>query len=299
MPQTQALATIPSVEGRAIEALDEEQQFNLSGDFAGMFSDIVPLLARAVTADTLKRYLRAYLHPTSNLPYFDPSLYNHCTSTKEILDDLQVHRYIHPTQVRLLRRIVQKYGCDECKHLLQEYEAKIPMSASLKRRRDFPSDADIDSSHNTKKVKVTVEGNPDTYSLQDVEKIKAAVEDATGVSSDVIILIQSGPGGSVVLTFLVPASTSEHFVNISNDDITLARSGVLKIEIDDIIIEIQMQMLPAHESEVRSTTQLLKRLSLSNEELPPLVVHLGEGRHDTVISLAEGMLQNTIGPTVR
>ncbi len=270
VPQTQALAAIPTTRGREIEALDEEQKFDLSGDFADMFSDIVPLLARAVSADTLKRYLRAYRHPTSKLPYIEPSLYNHCTSTEEILDILHDHCYYHPTQVRLLGRIVQKYGCDECKRLLQEYEAKIPMSAALKRRRDFPSDADTDSSHSTKKLKVTVEGSSDAYSLQEVEKIKLALEEAAGVSPDSIVLIHSEPG-SVVLTFLVPASTSEYFVNISKDDISLARSGILKIEIDDTVIEIQVQMQPIHKTEVESTSQMLEELSISEKEhVPPV-----------------------------
>ncbi len=270
MPQTQALAPIPSIEVRTIGALDEMQKFNLSGDFADMLSDIVPLLARAVSADDLKDYLRRYRHPTSKRPYLDSSLYNKCTSTKEILNVLQDHCYIHPTQVCLLRRIVQKYGCDECKRLLQEYEAKIPMTAPVKRRRDFPSDADTDTSRSTKKVKVTVEGNPDTCSLQDVENIKSAVEEATGISSDVIVLIQSEPG-SVVLTFLVPASTSEYFVNISKDDISLAWSGILKIEIDDTVIEIQVQMPPTHKTEVESTSQMLEELSISEKEhVPPV-----------------------------
>ncbi len=270
MPQTQALAPIPSIEVRAIGALDEMQKFNLSGDFADMFSDVVPLLARAVSADTLKCYLRVYRHPTTNRPYLDSSLYNECTSTKEVLHILQDHCYIHPTQVCLLKRIVQKYGCDECKRLLQEYEAKIPMTAALKRRRDFPSNADTDTSHSTKKLKVTVEGNPETYGLQDVEKIKSALEEATGVSPDVIVLIQSEPG-SVVLTFLVPASTAEHFANISKDDISLAQSGILKIEIDDTVIEIQVQMPPTHKGEVESTSQMFEELSISEtEHIPPV-----------------------------
>ncbi len=243
--QMQALAPIPSIGGRAIGALDEEQKFDLSGDFADMLSDIVPLLTRAVSADTLKDYLQRYRHPISNRPYLDSSLYNECTSTKEILNILQVHCYIHPTQVRLLRRIVQKYGCNECKRLLQEYEEKIPMTATLKKRRDFPSCADVDTMHITKKVKVIVEGSPDTYSLQEVEKIKSALVYATGVSPDVIVLVQSEPG-SVVLTFLVPASTAEHFVNISKNDISLARCGILKIEIDDTVIGVEVQMPPTH-----------------------------------------------------
>ncbi len=270
VPRIQPFAPIPSIGGRAIRALDEMQKFNLSGDFADMFSDIVPLLARAVTADTLKCYLRAYRHPTTNRPYLDSSLYNECTSTKEVLHALQDHCYIHPTQVCLLRRIIRKYGCDECKRLLQEYEAKIPMTAALKRRQDFPSDSTVNTGHSTKKIKVTVKGNPETCSLQEVEKITAALGEATDVNPDVMVLIQSEPG-SVVLTFLIPASTAEHFVNISKDDISLARSGILKIEIDDTVIEIQAQMPPAHKREVESTSQLLEDLSNSEKEhVPPV-----------------------------
>ncbi len=270
MPQMQALAPIPSIGDRAIGALDEEQKFDLSADFADMLSDIVPLLTRAVSADTLKDYLQRYRHPISNRPYLDSSLYNECTSTKEILNILQVHCYIHPTQVRLLGRIVRKYGCDECKRLLQEYEEKIPMKATLKKRRDFPSCADVDTMHITKKVKVIVEGSPDTYGLEEVEKIKSALEDATGVSPDVIVLVQSEPG-SVVLTFLVPASTAEHFVNISKYDISLAHGGILKIEIDDIVIEIEMQMPPTKRREVESKSQMLEKLSISDKEhIPPV-----------------------------
>ncbi len=266
VPRTQPLATIPTSESRET---DEDQMFDLSCDFAEMYCKLVPLLSRAVTADKLKCYLWACRHPTSNRPYVEPSLYDHCTSTKEILDILLDHHYYHPTHVRLLKRIAA-LGCDNCKRVLQEYEAKIPMSAALKRRRDFPSGADTDSSRSTKKIKVTVEGNPETYSLLDVEKIESALEEATGVSPDVIVLIRSEPG-SVVLTFLVPTSMAEHFVNISKDDSSLARSGVLNIEIDNTVIEIQAQMPSAHKREVESTSQLLEELSiLEKEDDPPV-----------------------------
>ena len=75
--------------------------------------------------------------------------------------------------------------------------------------------------------------------------IETALGEATGVSPDLIVLVQS-ENGSVVLTFLVPACMSNHFANISKSDIALIRNAVLKIEIEDTVIQLQSQMELTH-----------------------------------------------------
>ncbi len=217
----------------------------MSGDFAALYSKVVPLLARAVTVDTLIRFLEALCHPITKLPYIEPSLYQHLTSVEEVLDVLRRVHYFHPTQINLLGIIVRSHGCSECKRLFQSYEDRIPKSAPLKRSSNELTDEEIESSSGTKRLKVEISGNSDTYCLEDVEKVQQALEESTGIDHVVIIYAKHEPG-SVVLTFIVPACTVESFTDISKSEkqlSALATIGILSIEVDKVTIDVKAHLV--------------------------------------------------------
>ncbi len=239
----------PPAQVAIIPGSDDQQlsrtYFDLSSDFAAFYFKVVPLLARAVTAVNLKRYLTAFRHPESNLPYVDPSLYQYSTSVEEILDKLESERYIHPIQTNLLGKIVRTHGCNESNCLLQEYESKIPKSTPLKRSHNDLTDEETESSSSTKKLKVEVSGDSDKYCLEDVEEVQKALEKTTRVDHGVIVYAKHEPG-SVILTFIIPESTVEYFTAISKSEkqlSDLAAIGILSIKIGQVTIDVKAHLL--------------------------------------------------------
>ncbi len=111
----------------------------------------------------------------------------------------------------------------------------VPITASLKRSRNQLSGEEIDQAAShvaTKRLKVCTEGDSNTFNLQDVNKVRITLESTTGVSRDVIIFAKSEPG-SVILTFLVPASVVGAFTDISKRGALLAASGILWITVEE------------------------------------------------------------------
>ncbi len=248
----------PGSDDQQFRPLTKDEGFDLSDDFAALYSNVVPLLAGAVSVDKLNRYLKAFCHHSTNLPYIKPSLYQHLTSVEEVLDVLLDERYFHPTQINLLQKIVKSHGCPECKRLLQAYEDGIPKSTPLKRSSNELTDEEIESSSGTKRLKVEVTGDSNTYCLEDVQKVQQALEESTGIDHVVIVYAKSEPG-SVVLTFIVPACTVESFTNISKSKkrlSALAAIGILSIEVDNVTIDVKAHLV----------LQKLERLTLEEGE---------------------------------
>ncbi len=207
-------------------------------DFHVFLGKLFPLLAKTVAPDILKRYLMSLYHPKRRLQYLSQSLYQHLTSTEEILDILRQELYFHSIHVGLLRGIVKDCGCAECNHLLEEYESKIPKSASLKRSRSELSDDEIDRSSSTKKLKV--KSHEDSITLNKVEVIQEELEGASGVSRDMIVY-GNHKKGCTLLTFLIPASMEEALVDIGKSEkhlSKLAAVGILSIEIGQVTINV-------------------------------------------------------------
>ncbi len=206
-----------------------------------MFSKIVPLLAMAVSVEVLKIFLQSLCHVKTRLPFIEPSLYRHCTSTAEVMEGLRLQHYFHPTQLNLLKKMVENYGCTECNRLLQVYESKLPKSVPLKNLSKPLSDKEIQDSRCTAKIKVIVEGDYDTIGLEEVENVKQTLERSTGVSTVAIIFVKHEPG-SVVLTFLIPANAMSFFAEIRGDDADLAANGICKVDIYTAVdLEVSVQ----------------------------------------------------------
>ncbi len=251
--QAQALASISGS-----EELKAPVKWNVEFEFAVMLSKLIPLIDKALELKTLKRFLRFFCDATTGKPHVQVAIYEHCTSTKEILDTLLQQCRFHCIQLNLLRRIVESYGCGDCKRLLQEYEAKMPKSAPLKRSCNELSDVEIESSSGTKRLKVEITGDSDTCCLEDVESTQEALEKATRVDRDVIVFAKHEPG-SVILTFIIPEGTVKSFTDISKSEkklSDLATIGILSIKIDQVTIDVKAHLVP----------QKLERLTLEEQE---------------------------------
>ncbi len=239
-------------------------------DFRLFLGKLFPLLAKAVTPDILKRYLASLYHPERQLQYLCQSLYQHLTSTEEILDILRQELYFHSIQVGLLRGIVKGCGCAECNHLLEEYESKIPKSTSLKRSRSELSDDEIDRSSSTKKLKV--KNREDSITLNKVEAIQEELEGASGVGRDMIVYASHKEfEGATLLTFLIPASMEEALVDIGKSEKhlpKLAAVGILSIEIGQVTINVGAYLVQ-HKADQESESEEPTELKPTASEKPP------------------------------
>ncbi len=159
-----------------------------------MICQLFPLMNKEVDVETLKLFLHFFRDVRTGQLYVERTIYQHCTSTAEVLDTLLQQRRFHAIQLHLLKKIVESFGGNESKHLLRKYEAKVPKSAPLKRSRYELTDEEIQSSYGTKRLKVETSGDPDTYSLADVEKVQKALAKSSGVSQYAIVLAKHKPG---------------------------------------------------------------------------------------------------------
>ncbi len=230
-----------------VRKLTDEESWHLSTEFAFMLGNLIPLMNKEVEVEKLKRFLQHFRDVRTGLPYVDPKIYESCASTAEVLDALVKQQWFHSTQLNLLKTIVGKYGCVESQSLLQEYELKLPKSAPLKKRsRNEHTDVETVSSYGSKKLKVDINGDADTYSLNDVEVVQEALEKTSRVSRDVIVLEKLDPG-SVILTFIVPACTVGSFTDLEKSEkhlSDLAAVGILSIKIDHVTINVKAHLVP-------------------------------------------------------
>ncbi len=219
-PPIPLLAKIPEDVREGLETLTDEESFQHAAAFSKMFVKMVLLLAAELGIDVLKLFLGTLIHPRTKLPYIDGASYQHCLTTKEVLQTLHP-QYIHAYHLGLLREIVDFSESAEAKALLGQYESTLPYSIPLSRLKSPLTEDDIKACRSATTVQIIVDRDPDSFTLKNVEEIKGILGPATGVSPDVIVFVNHQPG-SVVLTFLIPKNAAEHFVSIEADQKTLA-----------------------------------------------------------------------------
>ena len=99
------------------------------------------------------------------------------------------------------------------------------------------TDGEIEQFRGTKKLKVEVEGDTSDATVKIIGKIQKALEKATGIKQLFIVYAFNDPG-SVLLTFLIPESIHHIFHELNTEDLAiLADSGVMKLEVDEVVID--------------------------------------------------------------
>ena len=127
---------------RPVESDDEE--FDPPTEFARMLITVTELLDKSANLKQLKQFLKFFCHPRTHKCYIDIRLFDHCNTPREIIEALHP-QYINFMNTHLLRQIVRKFGDEQSKILLKQYEDNFPRKKPLKRMRDPLLDEEIES----------------------------------------------------------------------------------------------------------------------------------------------------------
>ena len=159
-----------------------EDEWKQVTEFADMLSKVAELLDESADVEDLKKFLTFFCHPHTCQQYVDIKLYEHCSTPAEIIKAL-FPRYIHYMHTDFLRQIVNKFGNEQSKTLLKQYEDNFPRKTPLKRMCDPLSDEEINAFTGTKRIKIKTDGdaNIDTTTMEDVEKVQQTISRNTGI----------------------------------------------------------------------------------------------------------------------
>ena len=235
------------VEERAAETAESketlpisDEEWDPSTEFAGMLITITELLDNSANIKRLKQFLKFLCHPRTQECYVDFKLYQHCSTPTEIIEALHP-QYINFMHTHLLRQIVNKFGDEQSKTLLKQYEDNFPRKKPLKRMCDPIPDEETGDCHSSKRIKVTYDGatNVNTTTMEDVERVQQVIEKNTNIDRIVIVYANQTPG-SVIFTFLIPEMVVSSFSDLDEDSQRdLAGHGILRIEVDDLVVDLQ------------------------------------------------------------
>ena len=220
-----------------------DEEWDLPTEFADMLTKVTKLLNKSADVETLKCFLTALCHPHTIQRYIDVKLYEHCRTPRDIILAL-VPQYIHFMHTHLLRQIVRKFGDKESKSLLKQYEENFPHKKPLEHMHDPIPDKKIKECIGSKGMEVKCDDSTaDRTTMEDVEKTQQTISRNTGIDKSMIVYANQKPG-SVIFTFLIPESVISAFIDLDDDSqMDLANHGILKIEVNDLIIDLQ-SLLP-------------------------------------------------------
>ena len=215
----------------------KKKSFNVEVEFAFLFATVVSRLGKTTDVDILKTFLESLCDSKTHLPYVSPKLYEHYNTTAEVLRSLRP-QIINSMHLYLLKKIVDKFGCDQAKELVRQYDTNFPRDIPLKRLGDPLTDEEIEACIGTKKLKVVIDDDPNGVTKRDVEAFQRILEKNTGIPLEVVVYAKHTPG-SVVLMFLIPEGTAVVFTNLTRNGLLfLVGSGVIRIELDVHVVDI-------------------------------------------------------------
>ena len=151
--------------------VSDDEEWDPPAEFADMLITVTELLDHSANLKRLKQFLKFLCHPRTQKCYIDRRLYEHCNTPGEIIEVLHP-QYINFMHTHLLRRIVNKFGDEQSKMLLKQYEDRFPRKKPLKQMGDPLSGEAIESFTGTKRMKVVYSGaTVDTSTMEDVERV--------------------------------------------------------------------------------------------------------------------------------
>ena len=234
-----------------------DEEWDPSTEFADMLATITELLDNSANIKRLKLFLKFLCHPRTQECYIDFKLFQHCRTPGKIIEALHP-QYINFMHTHLLREIVNKFGDEQSKTLLQQYEDNFPRKKPLKRMRDPIPDEETEDCHGSKKIKVTCDGdtNVNTTTMEDVERVQQVIEKNTKIDQSVIAYANQTPG-SVIFTFLIPETVVSSFSDLDEDSKRdLADHGILRIEVNDLVIDLQYLQGETITDELQAETKI-------------------------------------------
>ena len=267
------------------QSINDDEEWDSPSQFADMLTEVTKLLNEWADVDDLKLFLEFLCHPRTCQRYIDVKLYEHCKNTKEIIRAL-VPQYINYMHTHLLRQIVRRFGTGHSTTLVKLYEQSFPRKKPLKRMRDPLSDDEMERCTGMKRIKVKYNGDAtiDSTTVQDVDKVRRILERNTGIEQSMIVYAKQTPG-SVIFTFLIPETVVNVFSDLDEDGHRdLADHGILRIELDDHIIDLQPSQQVTNTDISTYTVSGVKRVPISldsaqavywNSEFQTLTLQVG------------------------
>ena len=232
--------TTETAESKETQFISDDEEWDPPTEFADMLATVTELLDNSANVKRLKYFLRFLSHPRTLNCYIDVKLYEHCNTPGEIIVVLHP-QYINFMHTHLLRRIVNKFGDEQSKALLKQYEDTFPRNKPLKRMPDPIPDEETEDCHGSKKLKIMYDGDTDvnTTTVEDVERVQQVIEKNTKIDQSVIVYANQTPG-SVIFTFLIPETVVSSFSDLDEDnERDLADHGILRIKVNDLVIDLQ------------------------------------------------------------
>ena len=235
-----------------VQPISDDEEWDLPTEFADMLATVTELLDKSANVKRLKDFLKFLSHPRTHKRYIDVKLYEHCNTPGEIIEVLYP-QYINFMHTHLLRRIVWKFGNEQSKALVKQYEDNFPRKKPLKRMGDPISNEEMELCSGTKKIKVKYDGDVDTTTIADVEKVQQTISRNTRIDESMIVYANQTEG-CVVFTFLIPEIVVSAFCDLDDDNQRdLANRGMLRIEMEDIAIDLQ-----SLQAETKTDTSLIQ-----------------------------------------
>ena len=225
-----------------MERLVSDEEWDPPTEFADVLTKIAKQLNMTADVENLKDFLEFLCHPHTGQRYISIKLYTQCATPRDIIKAL-FPQYINFMHTHLLRQIVRKFGNEQSMTLLKQYEDNFPRKKPLKRMRDPLTFEETEDCHGSKKMKIVCNGdtNVDNTTREDVERVQQIISRNTGIDDSMIVYAHQTPG-SVIFTFLIPEMVVSSFSHLDDDSRRdLAKHGILKIEVNNIVIDLQTE----------------------------------------------------------
>ena len=236
---------------------DSAQAVNWNSEFQTLTLQVGTSLEQSVETSKLKEFLLSFnhiLYPESH--YVDSSLLKRAKSISEVLTALnpQVMNFLN---WGILQKVV---GAFDSKLIpaVQAYTARFPPHTRLSTLPDPISEKHVLELSGVKKLRVTVDGGGNEWTLGDIQQVKEAVEKATGIDQDFITYAYwEGGFNTHQFTFLIPVSISGIFNELCEEDLTIG-VGVRSLELDyemvaddiqELVNELPQTVVPASEED--------------------------------------------------
>ena len=223
---------------------DSAEFAHWNSEFQHLTSQIQNSLAESVENSILKKFLLNFnhiLYPESQ--YIDSSLLKDAKSVSEVFTALnpQVMNFLN---WGILQKVVGAFD-SKLMPTLQSYTAKFSPHTQLSTLPDALSEKQILEFSGVQRLRVTLTGGGNEWTLGDVQQVREVVEKVAGVDQD-FITYAYWEGGFTThqFTFLFPVSVSEIFSELCEEDLTiLANAGVRSLELDYDIVADNIQEL--------------------------------------------------------
>ena len=250
--------------GSPIQSSNLPAGLHVCANFARTVDIVTEQLNNSAPVNKLKQFLSTLCHPLMpEKNFIRRSVYEHKLTTKEVILSL-IPQYINYVSYALLEEIIVTFKSQEAEAALEAYKNET-RKCRLKELSPPTSDEEMDEFQGQKTLKVTVGGDEEKVTLDDVHRVTDAVEQATGISRLSQVFTASNDSTSVLLVFLIPETVTDVFHYLCAEDLTiLANAGITKIQLEDLEIDNISKYITNMNKVPEKRVELVKPISLEH-----------------------------------